>query len=348
MAEAATKTLPSACQDLATLSGNGHVVLQGWLHRRGPTATFQWRKRWAVLAHGRLDFFENEDCKTRKSHSRLRPETVAMSLKARCAPGDSAVHSHQRPFGFVLDLEPKASQRQFVFVDASNQENLDQWLQAIPKAIEQAKGEAVSMSRHYVQGVLLAAAKRQESQLNRCRKLAAQLICKHTMRYLRRDSAWVARALVRILIRKALQASMDGSDIQARILKALDEGDEAAAESLLRMSPQISSDKEAARNIVKRHSSLLQHLPAELRADRDVVLDAIRNDASALAFADDSLKSDRGVAWAAVQRDGNSLEHVSADLKADREIVLAAVINNADALQHASEELKADESMTVF
>ncbi|CAK9067986.1 Hypothetical protein (Fragment) [Durusdinium trenchii] len=110
----------------------------------------------------------------------------------------------------------------------------------------------------------------------------------------------------------------------------------------------VREDRQQAAKAVRRNSSLLRHMPQELRADREVVLAAVDADPMALAYADETLKADRAVVFRAISQDGMALEHSSDALKADRDMVLAAALRSPDALRFATPEVKADAGLVVF
>ncbi|CAJ1376827.1 unnamed protein product [Effrenium voratum] len=289
----------------------------GWMERRGPTVDFNWQKRWVVLHEGKLETFADEACAKRKATMELQPRSTAVPFKARNAPGEAALYSHQRPFGFVVDLEPQAGKgRRMAYFDPLHQEGLDQWTQAIHQSVRQVeqllKDEAAA-----------------------ARQLVRDLVWRCCARPGYVADRRVARHLLRGIFRKVCE----------------EEGVKQAPgsqEELSVLLPMIGSDQKKAAKAVRRNSALLQHLPQEFRADRDVVMAAVEGDPLALAHADASIKADRDVVFAAVTKDGMALEHTSAELKADVDIVLAATLRSPEAIRFASAEIKDQEAMTVF
>lgn len=282
-------------------------AMAGWMERRGPTADFNWQRRWVVLQDGKLETFLDQDCQVRKAMARLKPESCLTPFKAAHL-GDSALYRNSRPNGFVLDLEPEAGSRQLVYFDPLQAENLEQWVQAI-------EGSVKRLNEAMWRDLKTAAQRLVHQVVLRC--------CKSPQRVNHRR---VARHLLRGIFSKI---SKDFAEKEKEV-------------------SALGSDKKLAAGAVRRNSSLLRHMPQEMRSDREIVLAAVEADPMALAFADESLKADRDVVFSAVSKDGMALEHSSEELKADRDLVLAATLRSPGAIKFAPKQLKEDDTMKVF
>jgi len=287
------------------------AVMAGWMERRGPTVDFKWQRRWVVLQDGKLETFLDQDCRERRAMSRLRPESCLKTFKVAQsdAAGDAALYRKTRPNGFVIDLDPQAlGCSHLVYFDPLDAEQSELWLQAIEVTVKTLRD---AMWRDL------------QTAANRLIKQVVDRCCRSPERVSNRR---VARTLLRHVFSKI---SEDFEQKEKEV-------------------SGLCSDKKRAAQAVRRNSSLLRHMPKELRADRDIVLAAVEGDPMALAFAHESLKADRDVVFRAVSKDGMALEHSSADLKADRDLVLAATLRSPDAIRFAPQQLKEDDAMKVF
>mmetsp|Transcript_32748 Transcript_32748/g.90456 ORF Transcript_32748/g.90456 Transcript_32748/m.90456 type:complete len:441 (-) Transcript_32748:72-1394(-) len=107
------------------------IILQGWLHKRGPIISYAWQRRWCVLRRGLLLYYVGEDCSEKKGHVPLGPSTLSIPFNDPGAPGDSHIHLHQRPFGFVISGTDSCNKPRVFHFDAGDPVALQVWTEAL-------------------------------------------------------------------------------------------------------------------------------------------------------------------------------------------------------------------------
>lgn len=115
------------------------LLMQGWLAKRGPPLGRSWERRWCVLrVGGLLEYYADEACAVKKGTIRLQSSSCSVPFSAERSIGDSNQHAHERPFGFVLDLEQvEGRRRRFFYFDAGGAEAMGAWIAAITRAAEE-------------------------------------------------------------------------------------------------------------------------------------------------------------------------------------------------------------------
>lgn len=107
--------------------------------KRGPTREYKWQKRWCVLDAETLAYYTDELLKVCKGEIPLKKATCARRFTDNTAPFDAPSYGRERPFGFLLDIEPSAGKRRRAFYfDALEAPALEKWEAAI------AKGAAIA------------------------------------------------------------------------------------------------------------------------------------------------------------------------------------------------------------
>lgn len=111
--------------------------MEGWLLKRGPVADLHWQHRWCVLYPGAIEFFESEGRQRRRGSVELSPRSHAISFHNCRAPGDATKYVSEKPFGFVVDVDPSGgSSRRLYYFDAGTKEALASWLDALEEGIK--------------------------------------------------------------------------------------------------------------------------------------------------------------------------------------------------------------------
>ena len=84
------------------------AVHKGWLEKRGPSEVYGWARHWCVLTDDCIDFYidQTEEDESRKMELVLSEYTKTTDFKKKDAPGESAKHLREKPYGFVVDNEP--------------------------------------------------------------------------------------------------------------------------------------------------------------------------------------------------------------------------------------------------
>jgi len=110
-------------------------IQQGWLEKRGPTMSYKWLRRWCVLSTERLSYYEDEKRQIKKGHITIKSSTCALHFADPNTRGDAVKHVRNRPFGFVLDVDPSHGRhRHLYYFDAGGADIMKQWCQAIEDA----------------------------------------------------------------------------------------------------------------------------------------------------------------------------------------------------------------------
>lgn len=91
------------------------------------------------------------------------------------------------------------------------------------------------------------------------------------------------------------------------------------------LAPELHSDPEVARAVVRLNGMELEKLPEPLRANPNVVLVAVQQAGNALEFAAAALRADRQLVTEAIQQDGRALRFAAEALKQDPELVFQAM-----------------------
>lgn len=119
--------------------------MEGWLHKRGPTDKYKWERRWCVLEGSLFNWFVDEQRLEGKGPFRIKEGTRAFRFDAKSAPFDAPKYAVKRPFGFVVDLEPKAGPRRRVhYFEAPNESALRSWHRAFGNAAAQLEEAAAA------------------------------------------------------------------------------------------------------------------------------------------------------------------------------------------------------------
>lgn len=116
------------------------ALLSGWLQHRGPVFGYDWKPRWCVLTPTSLNTFKQEDMQVKLGARRLTMTSKLIRLGKAMAPGDAVKHKSERPFGFVLDLDPDGGkERKLDYFDAGDAEMLSRWEETFAKVIEKRR-----------------------------------------------------------------------------------------------------------------------------------------------------------------------------------------------------------------
>eukprot|EP00929_Paragymnodinium_shiwhaense_P013718 TRINITY_DN121566_c0_g1_i1.p1 TRINITY_DN121566_c0_g1~~TRINITY_DN121566_c0_g1_i1.p1 ORF type:complete len:1258 (-),score=423.49 TRINITY_DN121566_c0_g1_i1:595-4368(-) len=115
-------------------------IYEGWLLKRGPDARYGWENRWCALSEDSLTYYTDETMKEKKGKLALTGSAASIPFDSEACPGDGIKYRSEQPFGFVLDPEgpnckdPK--KRVLYYFAAEDQEQLQEWLGAVPMAAE--------------------------------------------------------------------------------------------------------------------------------------------------------------------------------------------------------------------
>eukprot|EP00927_Polykrikos_kofoidii_P038113 TRINITY_DN32391_c0_g1_i1.p1 TRINITY_DN32391_c0_g1~~TRINITY_DN32391_c0_g1_i1.p1 ORF type:complete len:1575 (-),score=253.80 TRINITY_DN32391_c0_g1_i1:71-4729(-) len=146
------------------------AFLKGWLHKRGPSARFGWRKIWCILSDSEIVYFSDERCWEKKGDLPLRPCSKAIAFGDIRAPGDARSLVKDRPCGFVIDPGPPGRRRHLYYFDAITETLRTNWLTAVNRTVLISKTFIDSMlGRLYVRGVARSKSRHRESGVPRRR-----------------------------------------------------------------------------------------------------------------------------------------------------------------------------------
>mmetsp|Transcript_52969 Transcript_52969/g.87826 ORF Transcript_52969/g.87826 Transcript_52969/m.87826 type:complete len:219 (+) Transcript_52969:1-657(+) len=145
--------------------------MEGWMMKRGPTREYKWQRRWCVLDAETLAYYTDELLKVCKGEIPLKPASCARRFTDVSAPFDAPTYGRERPFGFLLDVEPSAGKRRRAFYfDALEGSALDAWEAAIAKSaaeVQQKRDRSQEqVSKLVRRRCYEACAKRQQNNLN--------------------------------------------------------------------------------------------------------------------------------------------------------------------------------------
>lgn len=118
-------------------------LYEGWLLKRGPNARFNFKKYWCALSQKRFDLYEDQTKSMLKYPIDLQASTriTLFASKEKSLPGEAAKYTNERPFGFVLDVDPRAGKdRHMFYFDAQQIDHLMAWETAFVQC--QVAGEA--------------------------------------------------------------------------------------------------------------------------------------------------------------------------------------------------------------
>lgn len=108
--------------------------------KRGPTREYKWQRRWCVLDAETLAYYTDELLKVCKGEILLKQASCARRFTDTTAPFDAPSYGRERPFGFLLDVEPSAGKRRRAFYfDALEGSALEAWEAAIAKSATEAQ-----------------------------------------------------------------------------------------------------------------------------------------------------------------------------------------------------------------
>lgn len=125
---------------------------EGWLNKRGPMYGYKFEARWVTLFETGMMWYDDEKKCELKGDVDIRKGTKAIEFSKNKAPGDAIKHRGEKPFGFVVDINPSAGpgkERKLHYFDAETQPNQKAWIEAIDQAAralkKAAKGEKVEI-----------------------------------------------------------------------------------------------------------------------------------------------------------------------------------------------------------
>jgi len=358
--------------------------MEGWLSKRGPTSDFKWARRWCVLTPKGLEYFADDACKQKKGSITVKLASKAVPFKTTGtynyqAPGEATLHWQDKPYGFVLDIDPEAGRRRHLYYfDAGSETNLQAWTSAFTKTSQpeapkpSAPPAAMMAARGSVLRALQGASSRssvaQATTLEASRRASSKLISSLMLRCCEeKDVPIEHRALA-----EAHSESKRCSKAGSLFLGALTEtkrnsqatvGNPAGRASLLALQ-QASEDDDKAAYVrasltgapgffaVGRSSTLQLQVCPEVCGD---VSDSETSDSSSSDDDEEQqAKKPRKVRNAAkdkalsdVERNPEAFKDLPAEFQADKDVVLAAVKGNPDMLQYASESLRSDREVVM-
>eukprot|EP00927_Polykrikos_kofoidii_P046908 TRINITY_DN41016_c0_g1_i1.p1 TRINITY_DN41016_c0_g1~~TRINITY_DN41016_c0_g1_i1.p1 ORF type:complete len:479 (-),score=54.11 TRINITY_DN41016_c0_g1_i1:257-1630(-) len=107
------------------------LCMQGWLAKRGPTADFEWRRRWCVLRGVVLECYVDDSCSSKREVMEILGESRFISIRAKNAPGDAVKH-YRRACAFVFDIRPSGgANRRLHYFDALDEVSFASWMKAL-------------------------------------------------------------------------------------------------------------------------------------------------------------------------------------------------------------------------
>lgn len=116
------------------------VVHEGPLLKRGPLASYGFKAVWALLTTKGLFVYEDKTRSTLKSSIDVQASTEAKRFTSKTAPGVAVSYARERPFGFVLDVDPmRGKDRILHYFDATELCNLTIWEDAFDRCFIYAK-----------------------------------------------------------------------------------------------------------------------------------------------------------------------------------------------------------------
>jgi len=136
-----TREHNAAGRDVATVG----YWMQAWLSKRGPMLGYAFQKRWTVLTPTALIHYKDDTSSSKLSVDRLKPNSRAVRFTKSSAPGEAVKHRKEKPFGFVLDVDPDAGkERRLSYYDAEEGALLDFWIMNITQVVEM-RSQAVTL-----------------------------------------------------------------------------------------------------------------------------------------------------------------------------------------------------------
>eukprot|EP00928_Gymnodinium_smaydae_P054755 TRINITY_DN38482_c0_g1_i1.p1 TRINITY_DN38482_c0_g1~~TRINITY_DN38482_c0_g1_i1.p1 ORF type:complete len:319 (-),score=85.53 TRINITY_DN38482_c0_g1_i1:34-990(-) len=115
--------------------------MRGWLLQRYTAPAGKWRRRWCEVGPAALELYDDEGGKRRAALT-FKPCTRIVPFKSKEVIGASAAYLAERPFGFVLALDPRPGERQqLVYFDALEEDELERWADSIAEAVSQVLEE---------------------------------------------------------------------------------------------------------------------------------------------------------------------------------------------------------------
>lgn len=111
--------------------GRGATLAQGWLHKRGPSLQYGWKRRWCILEARALLYYSDDRLWEQKGDVPLTASTCIVSFSDEGAPGDSAKHRHRRPYGFAIETHADSGRRRIYYFDAFDASDQERWIAAI-------------------------------------------------------------------------------------------------------------------------------------------------------------------------------------------------------------------------
>jgi hypothetical protein len=103
---------------------------------------------------------------------------------------------------------------------------------------------------------------------------------------------------------------------------------------------QLSSDRQAALELVREDPFALEHMPEEFRKDRRIVRAAVRKNGMALQFAHPDLRKDFATVRLALRSNGMAYQFIDPCWRRNFTLALIAVRQNGWALKLLSEEMR--------
>mmetsp|Transcript_116910 Transcript_116910/g.202094 ORF Transcript_116910/g.202094 Transcript_116910/m.202094 type:complete len:276 (+) Transcript_116910:62-889(+) len=115
---------------------------EGWLNKRGPMYGYKFEARWVTLFDTGVMWYDDEKKYELKGDFDIRKGTKAVEFNKNKAPGDAIKHRGEKPYGFVVDVNPnagKGKERKLHYFDAETQPNQKAWIQAIEQGVRALK-----------------------------------------------------------------------------------------------------------------------------------------------------------------------------------------------------------------
>lgn len=363
------------------------MVMEGWLYKRGPTSDYKWMRRWCVLTNQNLEYFADEQRQLKKGAFNLKRTTRASAFQSSCrgqnlqAPGAVALHWQEKPYGFVVDVDPAGGlRRHFYYFDAESSAALEAWTAAFGR-ISQGEAAAAAAAappppataaiaaRGSVFRALQGAASRKSaveatsieasrrassvlvsSLLSRCSQEKEVPVERRRLSEAQSESKRCSKAgdgghgLVGLLVEE--RHRRDSQDSGCTILAP-------SRSSLYPVAGATDADDKAA-YIRASMSGQRGFFPVGRSSTLQLQLfpEVCGESSSSSSSSDDEEVHDkkprkvrnplRAKALCDVERNANAFQDLPDEFRADKEIALAAVKGNPDMLAFASKELRSD------
>lgn len=358
------------------------MVMEGWLYKRGPTSDYKWMRRWCVLTNQNLEYFADEQRQLKKGAFNLRRTTRASAFQSSYrgqnlqAPGAVALHWQEKPYGFVVDVDPAGGlRRHFYYFDAESSAALEAWTAAFGR-ISQGEAAAAAAAapppataaiaaRGSVFRALQGAASRKSaveaSSIEASRRASSVLVSSLLSRCSQEKEVPVEQRRLSEAQSESKRCSKVGGahglvGLLVEERHRRDSQDTILAPSRFSLLPVAGSTDADDKVAYVRASMTGQRglFPVGRTSTLQLQLcpEVCGESSSSSSSSDDEEVHDkkprkvrnplRAKALCDVERNANAFQDLLDEFRADKEIALAAVKGNPDMLAFASKELRSD------